>query len=234
MNIWLCNYLSENYINRNGSARKRLINSFLDNGFTGSILLATDKNRSHYPLPDKLHYAFKSYCLKEAMDNGADIAIWSDCNMVLHSNISFLVSKIIENPIYLMKNAGWNTGQWTDDKCLNTFGITREQAFNISTVVSGFIAFDFRQKQSLDFFSEFYSHCNNPEVINGNRSIGCPDYGKNKHYGHRHDQSVLSLMANKYNINLLTGLYADPSNAIGVPNNPLQITEETIIKWLPN
>lgn len=232
MNIWLCTYLDGQQ--HKISNQKRLINSFLDNGFKGNILTVDSKSRPSWPNHISLNYAFKSHCLKEALDNGADIAIWCDCNMVLCKPIDILTDKITQNPVFLPKNAGWTVGQWTHDRCLNEFNISRETAYNIPTVVSGFIAFDFRNKQSLVFFDKFYNLCRIPEIINGDRGSKSPAAGKKDVFGHRHDQSVLSLMAYTMKIPLIENVYADPSNAVGIPNNPLIETGETIVKWQPN
>jgi hypothetical protein len=229
MNIWLTTYLSTDYINRNGAAQARMLKSFIDNGFAGTLLMANEINRPNYPLPKVMEYGFKAACINEAMDHGADIAIWSDSNMVLLKSFEELVQVILENPVFLMKNA-WNVGQWSTPESLTLAGLTRQEAYSIPTVVSGFFAIDLRQERS--FAEEFILHCQNPKILNGPRTIKSPDSRVNDYYGHRHDQIILSIMAHKRGIKLTEGYYSDPANAVGHHERPfITRTERSLIQW---
>lgn len=212
--------------------RSRLVTSFIENGFNGYILLANDS--CGYPGNDELNYGFKSYCLNEARRMGVEIAIWADSNMVLCQPVESLIESIEDNPIFLPTNADWRVGQWTTDRCLAEFGVSRETAYDIPTVVSGFIAFDFRNESAREFFDEFSAYCKRPEIINGPRYVKSPVFQVQDYFGHRHDQSILSLMAHNKGINLVEGVYGDPTNAVGVPTEfQIPTTERTIIEWLP-
>lgn len=232
MKIWLCNYMSSDVGKIN--LRARMVATFVLGGFNGHIHLADELDG--YPSNNELNYGFKTYCLCEALKNRADIAIWSDTNMLLIKPFNELVRAIKSGPpVFLMKNAGWKAGQWTHDRCLDEFGVSRSEAYNIPTVVSGFVAYDFTDPLAVDFFNEFKSYSLRPEIINGPRYAGGSlDVYDNSYFGHRHDQSILSLMAHKKNIMLHEGLYADPANAVGVPAEfQIPTTERTIIEWLP-
>lgn len=229
MNIWLTTYLSTDCIARNGAAQLRMLQSFFSNGFSGTILRANEITRPDYPAHKQLEYGFKAACIKEAMDNKADIVIWADSNMVLLKPFTELLKVIDENPIFLMRNA-WNVGQWSIPQSLQFFGVTRQQAFNIPTVVSGFFAIDLNKEP--DFAEDFIRFCSKPEVINGPRTVKMPDSHSNDYYGHRHDQVILSLMAHLGNVKLTDSYYADPTNAVG-HHEPIPKTEKTIILWNP-
>jgi hypothetical protein len=233
MNIWLCNYMSTDRAME--AQRARLVASFILGGFNGTIFLADEYNEQ-IPFHSKLQYGFKVYCLNKARQSGADIAIWSDTRIILSQPFVNLVKAIKAGPpVFLHKNAGWNVGQWTHSRCLEEFAVTREKAYEIPTVVSGFIAYDFTDDYANEFFLEHLDYCQRPEIINGPRYKGGNLDINNKQYlGHRHDQSILSLMAHNRSLPLAEGLYADPTNAAGVPpKDILHKTKETLFTWLP-
>lgn len=233
MNIWLCNYMTKD--RGREAQRARLVASFILGGFNGKIFLA-DEDTDYIPSHQELQYGFKSVCLERALVDNADIAIWADTRMVLSKPFSNLIRKIKAGPsVFLHKNTGWNVGQWTHSRCLAEFGVSREKAYEIPTVVSGFIAFDFTDDFARDFFKEFLDYCQRPEIINGERNFGgVLDPHANKCFGHRHDQSILSLMAHNKSLQLAEGYYADPTNAAGVSaENILHRTKDTLFTWLP-
>lgn len=233
MNIWLCNYMTKD--RGREAQRARLVASFILGGFNGMVFLANEDTPG-IPRHQDLQYGFKSFCLEKAYINNADIAIWADTRMVLSQPFDELLKAIKAGPpVFLHKNAGWTVGQWTHDRCLAEFGVDRQEAYGIPTVVSGFIAFDFTDKTARDFFKQFLNYCQRPEIINGSRYNGGPlNFYENREYGHRHDQCILSLMAHKKNIPLAQGYYADPTNAAGVPDElKLRKTQETLFEWLP-
>lgn len=232
-NIWLCNYLTSDM--GLSAQRARLVASFVLGGFNGKIHLA-DESFTNIPKHYELNYCFKASMLVDAYNDNCDIAIWSDSRMVLSQPFDALYKTLKEAPtIFLHKNEGWTVGQWTHDRCLKEFGVTREQAYEIPTVVSGFYAFDFMDKAAIEFFREFFEYCNRPEIINGPRYVGGIVNVNNKQYlGHRHDQSILSLMAHKYKLPLEVGHYADTTNAAGLPEEMrMNKTESTLFEWLP-
>ena len=208
-----------------------MLKSFIDNGFSGTILMANELNRPGYPLPKVMEYGFKAACVKEALSHGADMVIWSDSNMVLLKPFDELVQVIRANPVFLMKNA-WNVGQWSTPECLSLAGLTRQEAYLVPTVVSGFFAIDL--KRELSFANDFIYHCQNPKILNGPRTIKSPDSHVNEYFGHRHDQIILSIMAHKRGIALTEGYYADPTNAVGHHERPFNKTARSLIAWEPN
>jgi hypothetical protein len=204
-------------------------------GFKGTIFLANELTE-RIPSHQDLQYAFKSSCLEKAYINSAEIAIWADTRMLLVRPLTYLIQAIKAGPsVFLHKNAGWTVGQWTHDRCLQEFDVDREKAYDIPTVVSGFIAFDFTDEFARDFFKEFLNYCHRPELINGIRYNGRQlDVNNREYLGHRHDQSILGLMAHKKGLQLAEGLYADTTNATGVPEEMrLNKTEDTLFEWLP-
>jgi hypothetical protein len=231
MNIWLTNYLSTDYIRRNGTSQARMVKSFMDNGFPGRLHIVNEILRPDYPHPKVMEYGFKAACVREAMEHGAEIVIWSDSNMVLLKPFDRLMEVITEHPVFLMRNA-WNAGQWSTPESLAAFGMTREHAYSIPTVVSGFFAIDLTRRR--EFAERFVDYCSNPAVLNGPRSVKSPDSHVNDYFGHRHDQIILSLMAHQERIEITEGYYADPTNAVGHHTRPFPETERSLIAWKPN
>lgn len=78
-------------------------------------------------------------------------------------------------------------------------GVTRENALTLSEVASGFIGFNLNDKTCNKILDEFFSLAKDGSLFKGywnntNNSVSSDPRVK----GHRHDQTVLSLLAHKY------------------------------------
>jgi len=233
MKIALYNYICGSHLYK--LAQDRLARTTIC--FHCDKFLINEYDRPHWPSHDKINYVFKAGCLKEAIDNGYDWFIWADAKMMFHKNWQYLINMFRESDIIVPFNGFpdcfWSVGQWTKDELLDHFAINRDNAFDIPTVVSGFFAINLNSEIGKTISQEFIEISLNPVLANGPRYTNNTILLHNRAYlGHRHDQSILSLLVHKHNVTPKLGIYADPTNAVGLPKT-LNLTKETVIVWQP-
>lgn len=142
---------------------------------------------------DAAPYAFKSWALRSAADSGADIVVWADASY-------WLVRPLDDVLAYTERHGAWFhgpdncLGSWTSDECLAAFGVTRDDAIGEAMILAGGFALDLRQERSRTFLDR-YQYAAAVGLYAGkwwNRSGDLsPDP---RCLGHRHDQSVASLL----------------------------------------
>jgi FkbM family methyltransferase len=146
-------------------------------------------------------YAFKLYAIDKARKKGFDIVIWCDSPQRLLKPITDWVPEIERVGVYLQED-GWKIGQWANDKSLNYFNITRDQAMTMPNVYACVMAFDFRTKIAHDFLNEMFQ-CEKEGLFKGSwNNDSFTESTDPRCKGHRHDQTCAELVANKLNIPL--------------------------------
>jgi hypothetical protein len=108
-----------------------------------------------------------------------------------------IINYVIENG-HLMELCGFSAGQYCADNCLSELNVTREEAFDISLYSAGFTGLNFKNPTSLYFFQKWFHHAKEEKAFIGdwnNNNKQCSD--DERCLGHRHDQSVASIIAHK-------------------------------------
>lgn len=232
---YLLTFVTSDLREKYSENRNRCVKSFLDNGFEGEVFVGSDIIRPEWP---KIKYIFKAYCIREAIRHRARHLIWSDSPMVLLKPYQYLESLIKEYRVFLPKNGRhdiwWSLGQWSNDATLEYFNITREQAFDIPLVVSGFMGFDVYQEITRSIINDFFAASNTAGLAEGPRYMpNQPIVLSNRNFlGVRPDQCIMSILAYKYNIPIIEYVYADPTNAVGLPCD-LSVTDKTVVASYP-
>jgi hypothetical protein len=233
MTPYLVTYMSSDLKERYFENRNRCIMSFLNNGFEGKILVASNLTRPEWP---KIRYVFKAYSIREAISHGARFVIWADCPMVLLKPYKYLESMIKENGVLFPKNGRrdiwWSAGQWSSDAILKYFNMTRDEAFTIPLIVSGFMGFDVYSGLSEAIINDFFIASNIKDLGEGPRyAPGQAIALQNRAFlGVRPDQCVMSILAHKYKAPLIEDIYSDPCNAVCLPCD-MGVTDKTIAAW---
>lgn len=146
-------------------------------------------------------YGFKVYAVEYVRNLGYDIIIWLDSPNRLKKPVEDWCEEIAKVGVYLQQD-GWKCGQWANDKCLEYFGITRDEAMEIPNIYACILAFDFRHPITDVFFRQwkqacldgmFYGKANNKEKTES-QDERC--------LGHRYDQTCAELIAHKLGIPL--------------------------------
>jgi hypothetical protein len=142
------------------------------------------KSHSEYP------YAFKPYSIQKAREQGYNLILWLDSAIYLTKNPSEVFQYIKDNGVMLFDNIGFSIASFTHNECLAHFGMDRKDAENYKMVMACAMGFNFNTKIGTDTFNEYlgFAHTN--------------AYQGNWHE-HRHDQSVISCIAQQKGIELL-------------------------------
>lgn len=146
-------------------------------------------------------YAFKIYAIERARDLGYEVVIWCDsCQRLVNSPVEF-IQTIEKVGVYLQRD-GWATGQWANDKALEYFGVTRDEAMKITAVYACIIGFDFRHPITTEFLKQWKEASKNGIFFGKWKNTDKTESQDDRCLGHRHDQTSAELIANKMGIEL--------------------------------
>lgn len=158
-------------------------------------------------------YVILNYITKY-VDDG-DLLVYMDTNQSFDDTIWNSIPKHLENNIiYVLRNIRPNEGichpqtTWTKRDCFVLMGCDSEKYWNSYQVQANVIAVK-KNKESLDFLNEWQNSCLDINVISDKPNIcGLPNFPN--FYEHRYDQSVLTNLITKYNIETLYALTDHP------------------------
>lgn len=148
-------------------------------------------------------YAFKVYCWLKAIEQGYTQILWIDSSCFAIKNLN-PVFDVINKEGYIMQEAGHLVGTWTNDKTLEYFGITREQAMTMPMYGNaGFLGLNIKKQPAMDFFFRWWD-----SMLGGCFKGSWDD--------HRHDMSCGSIIANQLGMKFKPGdewlQYAGPED----------------------
>lgn len=189
--------------------------TFSNNGYRGHEIPLVESIKKHYPKadifafheyeeigspPHATHpYAFKPYAVDFLRKKGYSIVIWCDSCMRLLKSIESLIPDIASRGVFLQQD-GWASGQWANDKSLEYFGLTRDQAMDISSVYACIMAFDFRHDVSHVFLDKWKKACDDG-IFRGNWNNNLKTESADERCkGHRHDQTCAEIISHSLNI----------------------------------
>lgn len=127
-----------------------------------------------------------------------------ELNIFLDYNHSDIV--LFENKDANFQNEVWRTKQWTRRDCYILMDCDEEKYWNGKQVNASF-QFYTKTDRTIDFLKKFENYCDDHLIISDHPSqLGSeyPEFGD-----HRHDQAILSLLALKHDVDLLS----DPSES---------------------
>jgi len=155
---------------------------------------------------DRMYHGYiaKPYALRATLAQ-ADIAILCDASFYAIRDIAPLVEHIHEHGYYLCRN-GSTVGEWTSDACLRYFDLERDDVMGMADVSSYCVGINKHDLKALRFADAWCYHSNRqtipgfhtnmPHGHRRSRNRGWVSQEK-RVKGHRHDQSVLSILAHQ-------------------------------------
>lgn len=127
----------------------------LRNNFDGDFLGFVGEATVEAPLHSENPYAFKIYCIEKAIKAGYQQILWLDSSCFAIKNVQPIFDFIKENG-YIIQDSGHWLGTWANDKSLNYFDITRDEAMQIRMIGNaGFLGLDMRMDASHEFFNNW-------------------------------------------------------------------------------
>lgn len=177
-----------------------------------SDILGTDFYRKNQKILDQEkgagNWIWKPFVILDAMLTKAEenaIVVYSDADSEIYNHLQPLFT-ICENQggILLFKTMSFLNRSWTKRDCFYLMGCDSEEYWNAEQVWAGFSIF-INNARSRSFVKEWLHYCMNEHIVTDTSNCcgldNFPDY-----IDHRFDQSVLSLLAVKHQINVLKDL----------------------------
>jgi hypothetical protein len=192
------------FANKNGNYAQMLarLSDSLRNNAPGIDFIAwTHEAALGAPLHSENPYAFKVYALEHAIKAGYENILWLDSSAYAVGNIQPIFD-IIEREGYFFHPDGNYLGNWSNDKLLEQFEITRDTAMKIPLVKGGMFGLqrDCTAVKSLLAVScvegLFKGKWNNDQLTES-RDRRCR--------GHRHEMSVLSAIVHQLGLTIQDG-----------------------------
>lgn len=155
------------------------------------------------------YWQWKPIILLDALSkvSDGDIVAYIDSGNVILNNLDYIFDKCNETGMVLFENRDGNyewrshkNNEWTKRDCFVLMNCDSAEYYN-APQVDGSYQFYKKTPEIIKFLEEYKSYCENENIISDLPNItkdNLPEYIE-----HRHDQSILSLMAVKYNISLL-------------------------------
>jgi len=168
--------------------KMKRIEASLKGNFDGDFLGFTDVKQIGSPPHKEIPYAFKPYAIQKAIDMGYDLVLWLDSPIVAIKSIEPVFDHIKSSGYVFFNNYGHPLGKWTNDKALDYFKVTREEAMNMKQIMACCMGF------SRGLLSGFYQY----------KSLAHELY-PGSWDNHRHDQTVMSFILNKRGSTILDG-----------------------------
>jgi len=218
MKIYLVNFATSNFYGSqrrlNKSAQKFGIDHCLS--FTGKDIRNTEFYQKNAEILDQPrgagYWLWKPYIILEAFrqaDEG-DVIIYSDSGAEIISDLQPLIKICLKNEGLVFFRVPHITGQhinidWTKRDCFILMDADRKE-FHLAQQVAGSPQFYIKNKRNIEFVEEWLSYCEDPRILTDMpNTLGHRNYPQ--FIDHRHDQSVLSILALRHNLEL----FRDPS-----------------------
>jgi hypothetical protein len=187
------------------AGQDRLVASLDAVGYKGLRCMWRDELPPGSPTHGEEPYAFKVHAIQEAFYAGARYVLYLDASMYAVRSLEPVFNHI-ERKGYMIIRCGSHTCEkWCSDDCLNAARLGRDSVVSWPMVIAGCVGFDLQSRVgSIAFRHWIDSAKRNPEAWSG------PHVNENFNVsrdpsclGHRHDQSVLSLIVNLSRMSLV-------------------------------
>lgn len=182
------------------SKLERLEQSLQDN-FKGKFYGFTDYEsivcEGHATVP----YKFKPRSIQTVADKGEELILWCDSPVYAKKYIQPVFEHIKEHGYLFFDNIGFSLGDFTNDKTLDYFKISRIESWNIPMIMACVMGFNFNDYRTKQLFEEYASLSD--ELYPGEwTNVFKTESQDMRVRGHRHDQSVMSCLIHKYGLKI--------------------------------
>lgn len=212
--------------------QRRLVDSLVEVGFSGDVLLFNENNTPGWPSHKDVPYGFKPFAFKAAIEQGYNSILWMDASAWAIKPIDFLFLDVMIKVGYLLQDSDWKVGNWSHDALLKSFSVTRDEAMQIPLHEGITIGLNLLNPIATQYFNSWFEHANNGISFvgawkNENHSVSLDD----RVLGHRHDISVGSLIVHQLKMTMQpVEYYMTHTHWLNhYKNSPIKDTKETCI-----
>jgi hypothetical protein len=147
-------------------------------------------------------YQFKPYSIDKARET-FDKVMWMDSAVYAIKDLKPLWDEIEKRGVVLFNNMGFTIGDFTNDTCLEIMKMSRDEAHKLPMIMACVMGFDFTNPLAVEFLKEYKGY-SEMGAFNGGWDNKYGDESSDPRCkGHRHDQSVASIIAHRMGIELL-------------------------------
>lgn len=158
------------------------------------------------------YWLWKPYIILDVMRraNEGDIIIYSDSGAEIIDSLQPLIDICVQREGLLLFQVPCYTGvfsniQWTKRDCFVLMNADTPH-FHRGQQVAGSPHFYVKNRKNIEFLEEWLFYCQDPRILTDQPNT-CGKRNYPEFYDHRHDQSVLSILALRHNLEI----YRDPS-----------------------
>ena len=182
---------------RYDKGQNRLRQSLIDVGFDGDFFGWRNEIDIGSPPHKENPYAFKIYAFEKALSMGYTKILWVDASIWAVKPLD-PIWETVDRLGYMKQYAGHLVGWWANDRSLEYFGLTRDEAMKMEMHGNGgFFALDFENVTAQQFFMNWRQSMLDGifkgEWTNNNKTESQDERCK----GHRHDMTCGSIIANQ-------------------------------------
>ena len=157
------------------------------------------------------YWVWKSFIINQCLLNAADddIFMYVDAGNTVINDMAPLFEYcnndlkgivMFDNSDGEPNNNLWKNNMWTKADCFNLIGLNDNKYINGNQINASYIMFK-KTTFSVKFFNCFAEICSNYNIISDAPNI-TNNFNANIFKDHRHDQSILSLLSIKYNLQI--------------------------------
>jgi hypothetical protein len=137
---------------------------------------------------------------------GYNQVLWLDCSVWALKTITPVFDKITEDG-YICQQAGHMAGRWTNDRALEYFHVSRDEAMQIEMYGNaGFLGLDFDHPTANEFFNR-WKHSMEAGMFKGEWTNHTRTESRDERCdGHRHDMSCGSIVRHQLGMKLQSAM----------------------------
>lgn len=160
------------------------------------------RSEQHKTVP----YQFKAKSIYKAMEDGADHILWCDSVVYAKASIEPVFDHIQREGYLFFDNIGFTVGDYTSDACLDYFGMSREEAFKVPMIMACVMGFNIHNPLTAQFLQKYIAASEDGITYPGAWSnANCEVSTDLRVQGHRHDQSVASILIHQLGMKIHKG-----------------------------
>lgn len=188
---------SHNKIGWYGIGQKRLERSLIYHGSTADHLFFDDWQTD---IDRTCPYNIKIDAIETAISMGHERLLWLDCSVWAINN-PMPIWDIIEHEGYYLCNLGYNCAQICNDRVLEYFKVTRDEAENMWGCISGIVGLNLSHPTGKEI-AEQWIRAARDGMFYGDRNYNPNESSDPRFMFSRQDQSALSLIAAKMGLKM--------------------------------
>lgn len=184
---------------------KRLQQSLRKVGFDGDFLHFHNEEEIGCPKHSDVPYAFKPYAFKRAIELGYETILWCDAPVYATKDLDNIFAHIERKGYIFFDNPGFTIGDFTNDKCLKLFGMSRKESFNHPMIMACCMGLNIHSKEGMEFYTRYIAAAQNGSFVGRWNNNDYTESFDTRCRGHRHDQSAASIIISQMGLDILTG-----------------------------